>query len=81
MRLAAVRVVWAKELCDGRLHNCESVPFVLAGASGYLRVGRYLKVGGEPHQKLLVSICQALGVQTDSFGNPMYGQGPLSGLT
>jgi hypothetical protein len=74
-------VVWARELSDGRLHNCESVPFVLAGAKGWLQPGRYLKVGGEPHQKLLVSICQALGVDTDTFGNATLGTGPLTGLT
>ena len=49
-------VVWAKELADGRLHNCESVPFIMSGAKGYLKAGRYLKLAGEPHQKLLVSI-------------------------
>jgi hypothetical protein len=74
-------VVWARELSDGRLHNCESVPFVLTGAKGWLQPGRYLKLGGEPHQKLLVSICQALGVDTDMFGNATLGMGPLSGLT
>lgn len=74
-------VVWARELSDGRLHNCESVPFVLAGAKGWLQPGRYLKLDGEPHQKLLVSICQALGVDTDTFGNATLGMGPLSGLT
>ena len=74
-------MVWARELADGRLHNCESVPFVLAGASGWLKPGQYLKLGGEPHQKLLVSMCQALGVDTDTFGNASLGSGPLAGLT
>src|SRR5262249_36014801 len=48
-------VIWVRELADGRLHNCESVPFILAGAKGYLKTGRYLQLAGEPHQKLLVS--------------------------
>jgi len=74
-------VVWAKELADGRLHNDESVPFVLAGASNYLRTGRYLKLGGVPHQQLLVSICHALGLDNTSFGDTTYGTGPLGGLT
>jgi hypothetical protein len=74
-------VVWAKELADGRLHDNVSVPFVLAGAPGYLTTGRYLKLGGEPHQKLLVSICQALGLDNATFGNPGYGTGPLAGLS
>jgi len=74
-------VVWAKELADGRLHDNASVPFVLAGAPGHLDLGRYLKLGGEPHQKLLVSICHAMGLDNPSFGDPSHGEGPLSGLT
>ena len=74
-------VVWARELSDGRLHNCESVPFILTGARGYLKTGRYLKLGGEPHQKLLVSICQALGLANQTFGDESHGSGPLGGLT
>jgi len=74
-------VVWAKELADGRLHNNESVPFVLAGASNYLSAGRYLQFGGEPHQKLLVSLCHAMGLDNATFGDPQHGTGPLSELT
>jgi hypothetical protein len=73
-------VVWAQELGDGRLHECSSVPFVLAGAKGVLGGGQYLNYGGEPHQKLLVSICQMMGVDTALFGNPTYGTGGLTGL-
>ncbi len=73
-------VVWAQELGDGRLHECKSVPFVLAGAKDVLQTGQYLDFGGAPHQKLLVSICQMLGVDIPTFGNPTYGTGGLAGL-
>ncbi len=74
-------VVWAKELGDGRLHDAKSVPFVLAGrAGGALRTGRYLRYPGEPHQRLLVSICQAMGLTNLTFGDPSHGAGPLGGL-
>lgn len=73
-------VVWVKELADGRLHNNESVPFVLAGASQAVRSGQYLQLGGEPHQKLLVTLCQALGVDTDTFGETQHGTGALEGV-
>jgi hypothetical protein len=73
-------VVWAKELADGRLHNCESVPFILSGTKGYLKTGQHLKLAAEPHQKLLVSICHALGVEAETFGTPTLGAGPLQGL-
>jgi hypothetical protein len=74
-------LVWARELADGRLHNCVSVPFVLAGATGFLKTGRYLKLAGEPHQKLLVSLCQGMGLDNATFGDPSVGQGPLAGLS
>lgn len=74
-------VVWAKEMGDSRLHTCKGVPFVLAGgASGRWKTGRYLQVGGESHGKLLVSLCQAMGLETATFGNPAGGTGPLPGL-
>ncbi|MBC8068016.1 MAG: DUF1552 domain-containing protein [Deltaproteobacteria bacterium] len=73
-------VVWAKELGDSRLHECRSVPFVLAGASQQLTPGRYLDFGGTAHNHLLVSICQAMGLDNDSFGDASLGTGPLEGL-
>ncbi|HKP60848.1 MAG TPA: DUF1552 domain-containing protein [Polyangiales bacterium] len=64
-------VIWVKELGDGRLHDYKSVPFVIAGSgNGYWKLGRYLQLGGAPHQKLLVSLCQSMGVQVDGFGVP-----------
>jgi hypothetical protein len=74
-------VVWAKEMGDARLHECVGVPFVLAGrAGGHLTPGRLIQPVGEPHQKLLVSICHALGLDNQTFGSPEHGTGPLAGV-
>lgn len=73
-------VVWAKELGDGRLHECSSVPFVLAGANRAWSTGRYLRLGGVPHQKLLVSLCHAMGLPNRTFGDPSHGTGPIEEL-
>ena len=73
-------VVWCKEPGDGRVHDCISVPFVLAGGGGGLVPGRYLRYDGVSHTKLLVSLCRALGVDIDVFGTAGYGTGPLEGL-
>lgn len=74
-------VVWAKEMGDSRLHICQSVPFVLAGgANGYLKAGQYLKFGGAPHQRLLTSLCQGMGLMNQSFGDASKGTGPLDGI-
>lgn len=74
-------VVWTKELADGRLHNHDSVPFVIAGGgNGTVNPGRYLKLGGVPHQHLLVSLCHAMGLTNNTFGVAAV-MGPLSGLS
>ncbi|HSP77111.1 MAG TPA: DUF1552 domain-containing protein, partial [Myxococcaceae bacterium] len=79
--LDSTLVLWAKELGDSRLHNCRSVPFVLAGGSQCsLRFGRSLRFNGAPHQQLLTSVCHALGVGIDTFGDATRGSGPLAGL-
>lgn len=74
-------VVWAKEMGDSRLHDCVAVPFVLAGnAGGRLATDRYLQLSHAPHQKLLVSVCHAMGLDNPTFGDPARGAGPLPGL-
>ncbi len=74
-------VVWAKEMGDSRLHICESVPFVLAGgAFAPFPRDRALSFGGLPHNHLLVSLCQFMGLSNSTFGNPTVGSGPLPGL-
>ena len=78
--LDSTLVVWCKEMGDGRLHDCKSVPWVLAGGKTF-SLGRYVDFGGAPHQKLLVSICQAMGLDNQTFGDATKGTGPLDGLT
>ena len=78
--LDSTLVVWTKELGDSRLHVCKDVPFVLAGAGAALPKGRWLRTGGAPHSRLLVSIAQLMGVELETFGDPASGSGTLTGL-
>ena len=71
-------VLWAKEMGDSRAHVCESVPFVLAG--GGFRTGRFINAGGQSHSTLLVSICHALGLDNQTFGDPTTATGGLEEL-
>lgn len=72
-------VLWAKEMGDGRMHTCTDVPWILAGnAGGFFTTGRYLSLGGTPHDAVLTSICQAMGLSDTHFGNGT--QGPLEVL-
>lgn len=74
-------VVWCNELGKGNSHTRNNVPYVMAGgANGFFKTGRYLRYDNDPHNNFLVSLCQSMGVQTDTFGNPSYCTGPLQGL-
>ncbi len=81
-------VLWANELSRGDVHAHDDIPFVLAGRAGGLRPGRYLrypnepgKSHGPPHDRLLVSLCHAMGMgDVQTFGKAC-GRGPLPGLT
>jgi hypothetical protein len=75
-------VVWGTELGKGNTHAFERVPFVLAGgAGGSVATGRYLQFADVPHNRLLVSLCHAMGVSdVDQFGTTDGGSGGLAGL-
>ncbi|MSP74353.1 MAG: DUF1552 domain-containing protein, partial [Myxococcales bacterium] len=67
-------VLWTNELSD--------MPFVMAGgANGYFRTGRSLVYPRRPHNSLLVSLAQGMGMRDvqrfGDFGEPR----PLPGLT
>lgn len=50
------------------------------GGGGSLKTGRSLSFGDTSHQRLLVSLCQIMGVTVDKFGLDDEGSGPLPGL-
>jgi uncharacterized protein DUF1552 len=76
-------MVWGNELSLGNSHSHAEIPFLLLGsAGGSLRTGRYLQFGSQPHNRLLVSVLQAMGVDATTFGHADFGGGgPLPGLT
>jgi hypothetical protein len=76
-------IMLGSELARGNTHSHTDAPFLLAGsAGGYLKTGQYLTFAGKhPHNNLLVSLLNAMGVATNTFGMPEYCTGPLSGLS
>jgi hypothetical protein len=75
-------ILWVNELGKGNTHSRKDAPYVLAGsAAGALATGRYLRFDADrPHNDLLVSLLQAMGLPDTTFGNPDWCTGPLSGL-
>jgi hypothetical protein len=75
-------VIWGSELGTGLSHSFAPTPFVAAGgAAGAFKTGRFLEFGGEvDHNRLLVSICRAFGVEMETFGNTDPAKGELPGF-
>ncbi|MFT3774940.1 MAG: DUF1552 domain-containing protein [Minicystis sp.] len=76
-------VVWLNELGTGGTHGHERTPWVIGGsAGGFFKTGQLQSFPGEPHNRLLLTLCHAMGVATDAFGDRDYCKaGPLSGVT
>jgi hypothetical protein len=75
-------VMWWTEMSDGASHSNVNTPFLLAGsAGGSFRTGRWLRFPGKVrHANLFVSIQNAMGIPSDTFGRPDWCTGPLSQL-
>jgi len=62
----------SSDMGDPARHSSRHVPTLLLGGSGgHFKMGRYLELDsarGTPNNRVLVSICQAFGVNTARFG-------------
>lgn len=75
-------IVWTNELGKGNSHTRDNIPFVLVGGGLRFNMGRAMKFDEVPHNRLLMSFCEAMGYPAESFGNPDFcGDGPLTGLS
>jgi hypothetical protein len=63
-------------------HTWEDMPYLLAGTGGgRIETGRFLDLGVQvPHNALLVSILQAMGLDDQGFGDAEPDSGPVPGL-
>ncbi|MDX2021174.1 MAG: DUF1552 domain-containing protein [Deltaproteobacteria bacterium] len=74
-------LLWIHEQSDGFSHSRKDMPYVLAGGcQGQFRVGRQLNLNGVPHNGLLISLAEAMGVPTPSFGLAKHSQGKIGSL-
>ena len=71
-------IVWTNELGKGNSHTLNDIPFVLVGNGLDFRMGRSLRFGRTPHNRLLLALANAFGHEINTFGNPDFcGDGPL----
>ncbi|HEY2252284.1 MAG TPA: DUF1552 domain-containing protein [Planctomycetaceae bacterium] len=76
-----ITIVWTNELGKGNDHSHDNIPFVLVGGGLDFRMGRSLKFPAVPHNRLLLSLAQAMGHELKHFGNPDHcSDGGLPGL-
>jgi len=74
-------IVWTNELGKGNSHTRNNIPFVLVGGGLGFQMGRAMEFKNVPHNRLLMSFCEAMGPPAESFGNPDFcGDGALTGL-
>jgi hypothetical protein len=74
-------IIWTNELGKGNSHTRDDIPFVMVGGGLGYKMGRALKFNDQPHNRLLLSISEAMGHPEKTFGNPDYSaDGALTGL-
>jgi hypothetical protein len=67
-------ILWCNELGVGNDHSHLQLPMLLCGsAGGYFKTGQAVTMpSGTPHNRLLISLCNAMGMPDTTFGNPKF---------
>ena len=74
-------IVWTNELGKGNSHTRNNIPFVLLGGGLGFKTGQAIDFKRVPHNRLLMSVCEAMGAPVPAFGNPDFcSDGLLTGL-
>jgi hypothetical protein len=77
-------ILYTNEMSDGKLHSFMDLPYIIAGsAGGRFRQNLYYSLGPEgqtdasaPHNRLLNTIINVMGIESDWFGLPEGQGGP-----
>jgi len=70
-------ILVSNDMEKGENHNTRHISFATIGnAGGYFNTGRAFDVGEEPHNKLLTTIANSMGVETNQIGSSYSGTLP-----
>jgi len=79
--LDSTLVYWGSDVAWAYVHSFDNMrAFFLGTGGGFLKTGEHIGLGGQPHQKLLVTFMNMMGLMENSFGDPNFGTGPLTQL-
>ena len=71
-------IMWTNELGEGSSHTHANIPFLLLGGGAGFKMGQSHDYGGQPHNRLLMSLAHSFGHQVKAFGNrELSKDGPL----
>jgi hypothetical protein len=74
-------VYWCSDVAWAYTHSFINLRgFFLGSCGGAMKTGQHIAVSAQPHQKLLVTLMQAMGLSDNEFGDSSYGTGPLDGI-
>ena len=68
-------IVWTNELGEGSSHTHNNIPFLLLGGGAGFKMGQSHDYGGQPHNRLLMSLAHSFEHHVKSFGNQEQSQG------
>jgi len=63
-------LVWTNELGKGNSHTLDNIPCVIVGGSPGFTMGRSLKLDGVAHNRLWITLANAMGHGITTFGKP-----------
>lgn len=61
-------LVWTNELGKGNSHTLDNIPCVLVGGGAGFQMGRSLKLEKVAHNRLWITLANAMGHEIDTFG-------------
>jgi hypothetical protein len=68
-------LVWTNELGKGNSHTLDNIPCVIVGGCPGFRMGRNLKLDRVAHNRLWVTLANAMGHEIATFGKPNLCEG------
>jgi hypothetical protein len=73
-------ILWTNHMEDGQNHNCQKLPWILAGqGGGYFKNGPCALSAGKSLNGVLADVANAVGVPMESWGDASLGK-PWPGL-